>query len=700
MKLKLLIIVFLGLTYNTNAQTGIGTLAPNPSARLDVDASDKGVLIPRVALTGTLDQTTIVNGNVESLLVFNTTDNSLIKPGYYYWSDGSWKRFISKGDDELQEPWKIQNTSNDAANNTDNIYQAGKVAVGFTDADAVSDKQLEVKGDFKTETLNNGIYHGLITNSEDNANLLYTADVSLGADFSTNFNSMTQGSGYISSLNGAAIFNLYDDVLGQVSLGGNAVSLNHLDTQTNDLSSITVRNEQIQISNTKSNSATSITVESGLGIGFFNAGDGEYRFPTTRGNANQVLTTDGASGTDVAQLSWKDVSDDDAWINDTANARIHLGTLSDGVTPRANNFQIGDNGHVAFGEAAVDGLNIGGSTITAHIGLNFDETVTATDKSLYAGQFSNLNLKPSGTYTGSPSVYGNINVMRKDAANSNAYANFYVSDNEAIISGGGTITNLTNDYMRTEISSASATNITSFTGTRDQLQLGGGNHTIGTVVGYDLGYNLGSGSATNVYGFKSLLNNSNKTVDNTYGVYSSVVGTSNTSKTYRFYAAGGSGTGNSYAFVSEPGAGKVGVGTIAPTNQLHVVATENPVKLEGLQPGSATDKVVVVDANGVLKTKDAGAASSSIVKVVTNYTVLPTDSTILANATAAGFTLTLPTAASSMGRILTIRRTDTTNNVLTVSEAIKVSEASSLTTIYSVTSIRIQSDGTDWYYID
>ncbi|MFB9104142.1 hypothetical protein ACFFU1_04465, partial [Algibacter miyuki] len=101
MKLRLLIIVFLGLTYNMNAQVGIGTPMPNQSTQLDVVASDRGVMIPRVALTDTLDQTTIVNGNEESLLVFNVSDNTLIKPGYYYWFDGSWKRIISGGDDEI-----------------------------------------------------------------------------------------------------------------------------------------------------------------------------------------------------------------------------------------------------------------------------------------------------------------------------------------------------------------------------------------------------------------------------------------------------------------------------------------------------------------------------------------------------------------------------------------------------------------------
>ncbi|MCU7617946.1 hypothetical protein NZ698_12120 [Chryseobacterium sp. PBS4-4] len=47
-------------------------------------------------------------------------------------------------------------------------------------------------------------------------------------------------------------------------------------------------------------------------------------------------------------------------------------------------------------------------------------------------------------------------------------------------------------------------------------------------------------------------------------------------------------------------AGNIGINTSAPTNSLHVKATTNPVRFEGLAAGSATDNIVTVDANGVL----------------------------------------------------------------------------------------------------
>lgn len=71
---------------------------PEESAQLEVKATDKGILIPQVALSDKKDRTTISKGNVESLMVFNTSSNAALKPGYYYWYDGEWRRLINDND--------------------------------------------------------------------------------------------------------------------------------------------------------------------------------------------------------------------------------------------------------------------------------------------------------------------------------------------------------------------------------------------------------------------------------------------------------------------------------------------------------------------------------------------------------------------------------------------------------------------------
>jgi hypothetical protein len=75
-------------TLYLNAQTGIGTTTPNASAKLDVYATNKGFLPPRVTLTSTTDATTITSP-AEGLLVYNVGSVGL-QAGYYYWNGANW----------------------------------------------------------------------------------------------------------------------------------------------------------------------------------------------------------------------------------------------------------------------------------------------------------------------------------------------------------------------------------------------------------------------------------------------------------------------------------------------------------------------------------------------------------------------------------------------------------------------------------
>ena len=86
---KLSILFFAALIFNLlNAQTGIGTTTPNASAKLDVYATNKGFLPPRVTLTSTTDATTIASP-AEGLLVYNLGSVGL-QAGYYYWNGANW----------------------------------------------------------------------------------------------------------------------------------------------------------------------------------------------------------------------------------------------------------------------------------------------------------------------------------------------------------------------------------------------------------------------------------------------------------------------------------------------------------------------------------------------------------------------------------------------------------------------------------
>jgi hypothetical protein len=92
------------LTLNTIAQNvGINTTgaAPDNSAMLDIDAGNKGLLIPRVALSAT-NVASPITSPATSLMVYNTANAgsgaTAVSPGYYYWGGSAWIRVATDGD--------------------------------------------------------------------------------------------------------------------------------------------------------------------------------------------------------------------------------------------------------------------------------------------------------------------------------------------------------------------------------------------------------------------------------------------------------------------------------------------------------------------------------------------------------------------------------------------------------------------------
>jgi hypothetical protein len=92
-------LAFFSLTALLNAQNvGIGTPTPNASAKLEITDANRGVLIPRIALTAT-NAATPVTTPATSLLVYNTatagTTPNNVTPGYYYWDGVKWVRLLN-----------------------------------------------------------------------------------------------------------------------------------------------------------------------------------------------------------------------------------------------------------------------------------------------------------------------------------------------------------------------------------------------------------------------------------------------------------------------------------------------------------------------------------------------------------------------------------------------------------------------------
>lgn len=83
-----------------------------------------------------------------------------------------------------------------------------------------------------------------------------------------------------------------------------------------------------------------------------------------------------------------------------------------------------------------------------------------------------------------------------------------------------------------------------------------------------------------------------------------------------------------------------------------------------------------------------------------DYDVVREDFTILCNNTSNSFTVKLPDARESIGKIYVIRKIDESNNILSFSPPLKLTDLTEISSLNYPKTIRIQSNGTFWYIID
>ena len=99
MKTKNIVLALLLFPTLFFAQVGIGTTTPDASAKLEINATDKGFLPPRVALTSASDAATIATPAI-GLFIYNTatagTAPNDVTPGFYYYGGSQWQRIINQ----------------------------------------------------------------------------------------------------------------------------------------------------------------------------------------------------------------------------------------------------------------------------------------------------------------------------------------------------------------------------------------------------------------------------------------------------------------------------------------------------------------------------------------------------------------------------------------------------------------------------
>jgi len=110
-----------GFIQEATAQVGVNT---GPSiatgAAFEIRSTDKGIMVPRVTLTGSDDNTTITPAPTTGLFVYNTTKagsgSTLVEPGFYYFDGGEWRRLFNEGYtleyNQTAEVASVKNTCN------------------------------------------------------------------------------------------------------------------------------------------------------------------------------------------------------------------------------------------------------------------------------------------------------------------------------------------------------------------------------------------------------------------------------------------------------------------------------------------------------------------------------------------------------------------------------------------------------------
>ena len=155
----------------------------------------------------------------------------------------------------------------------------------------------------------------------------------------------------------------------------------------------------------------------------------------------------------------------------------------------------------------------------------------------------------------------------------------------------------------------------------------------------------------------------------------------------------GYGSGNSEMYYDG------NLNTFSLNNGLRVVRGNTYFNGDNVSIGALGDNGSKLQVNGSAWIN--GSFSSPIKTVTAAYTLTSSDSTVLANASSAAFTVTLPDATTCSGREYVIKKIDSSANAVTVgvtgTQTIDGASSRSLASQYKY--ITVQSDGSNWYII-
>jgi len=532
----------------THQKVGDNPMTINPNALLELESTNKGLLLPRVTLSAT-DNFAPLTAHVEGITVYNTatagTAPNNVTPGYYYNDGAKWVRIAANTD---INPVNIYNTNGTLT--SARTLTLGGFPLNFT-------------GTEQTVTLNSAGWLGIDAQ---------------GANSS--FMRMTTTDGNANGTKSSFDMQLYPDNMMQM-FATDEVSKISFGTHE------TLNSAPIEFVTSPGGSASGeqrmiITGEGNIGISTpsptekLDVADGNLRIRDI--NANTGGATDNIVVADATGVL----------------KTIDVASIS---TPETNTTLSIAAGQLVYANEDADNANV--NLISADID---NAITTGTDGSLFGKNIYNAN----GSITGSE-TRRTLTLNGKELTFNGTQQRTYWSANGSM--------NQSNQQSGTGHAS---------------ISLYGGNDSNLFIQQF---YN--SNAQISIGGNSTSLDlSTHKTVASAPITFSTSIGSN----------------ADAIEKMRITGEGNIGINTITPANKLHIVGdgTANPVRIEGLQTGVATDNIVVADATGALKT----VAATDIAPVVT------TNNGITKNVTTSeielGGTLTRPTTITQGGNDLTI----------------------------------------------
>lgn len=366
----LLLVVF--CTESISAQNiGIGTNAPHSSAQLDISNNNRGLLIPRVALTGAADVTTILAPAI-SLLVYNTATAGAppdVFPGYYYWNGIKW---VSLSGGTGGNDWGL---SGNAGTNANNNF------IGTTDNQNLFFKR-------------NNIRSGWIDTTNTSFGVAALSSVS-SAKYNTGFGGYALYSNSFGDANSA---------FGYGALSANAGGIRNTGAGVNALALNTSGSDNTAVGTSSLYSNTSGTVNTATGVqslfsnttGSGNTANGyNSLYTNTTGNSNTATgfysLVSNTTGHDNTAMGIDALTANVSGNNNVAVGGLSLGSNTSGSFNTAVGYSAGQNQtgirNTAIGyQAGFGSNNLGNATA---IGAN---AVVDTSNALVLGNNANVGI--------------------------------------------------------------------------------------------------------------------------------------------------------------------------------------------------------------------------------------------------------------------------------------------------------------------